>query len=414
MAGRGTDIKLGPGVVEAGGLAIIGTERHEARRIDRQLRGRAGRQGDPGSTQFYVSLEDNLMRIFGSDRISRYMDRLGLKEGEIIQHSLITKSIERAQKKVEENNFGIRKRLLEYDDVMNNQREVVYTRRRNALFGDKLEIDINNMLSDFSEDLVISNKESGDYEEFLMDLVRYVVMQTSITNTDFNTEKNEVLIERLFVELQELYKHKTESIATKAFPVIRNVYNDKGQVFKYIVVPFTTDNRTPIQIMVDLEKAYKTKGLEIPKSYERIICLNIIDDAWKEHLRELDDLKQSVQNAVYEQKDPILIYKLESFKLFEQMLGKINRIALPMILKGDILSQDAETIEEGRQPGRKTDLSNLETSRKGDFYEKSPQAQAISTSEDSKMPVRVDKEPGRNDPCPCGSGKKYKNCHGAV
>jgi preprotein translocase subunit SecA len=414
MAGRGTDIKLGPGVREAGGLAIIGTERHEARRIDRQLRGRAGRQGDPGTTQFYVSLEDNLMRIFGSDRISKYMDRLGLKEGEIIQHSLITKSIERAQKKVEENNFGIRKRLLEYDDVMNNQREVVYSRRRNALFGDKLEIDINNMISDFSEDLVISNKEDGDYEDFLMDLVRYVVMQTNITKNDFTNEKNEDLIERLYEEIQSLYKHKTESIANKAYPVIRNVYNDKGKVIKYMVVPFTTDNKNPIQIVVDLEKAYKTKGLEIPKAYERIICLNIIDDAWKEHLRELDDLKQSVQNAVYEQKDPILIYKLESFKLFEQMLGRINRIALPMILKGDILSQDTETVEEGRMPARKTDMSNLETSRKGDFYEKTPQAQAISTQEDSKVPVRVDKEPGRNDACPCGSGKKYKNCHGAI
>ena len=297
--------------------------------------------------------------------------------------------------------------------MMNNQREVVYTRRRNALFGDKLEIDINNMISDFSEDLVLSNKEDGDYEEFLMGLVRYVVMQTNITKNDFTNEKNEVLIARLFKEIQALYKHKTESIATKAYPIIRNVYNDKGKLIKYIVVPFTTDKKNAIEIVVDLEKAYKTKALDIPKSYERIICLNIIDDAWKEHLRELDDLKQSVQNAVYEQKDPILIYKLESFKLFEQMLGKINRIALPMILKGDILSQDADDVEEGKQPARKTDLSKLETSRKGDFYEKTAQTEAISTQEESKMPVRVDKEPGRNDACPCGSGKKYKNCHGA-
>ncbi|MCX6259156.1 MAG: SEC-C metal-binding domain-containing protein, partial [Bacteroidia bacterium] len=409
MAGRGTDIKLGPGVVEAGGLAIIGTERHEARRIDRQLRGRAGRQGDPGSTLFYVSLEDDLMRIFGSDRIAKIMDRFGLKDGDVIEHSLITKSIERAQKKVEENNFGIRKRLLEYDDVMNSQREVIYTRRKNALYGERLEIDLINMFMDFCEDVVATNREYGDYDSFRTDTLRYFAIGTSITKQEFINEKQEKLSEKLYAEIKETYKRKIDHIAAKAYPIVKHVYNERGKVLKYIVVPFT-DGKQIIEVVVDLEKAYKSKATEIIKSFEKITTLAFIDDAWKEHLRELDDLKQSVQNASYEQKDPILIYKLESFNLFEKMLGKISKEVIPLIFKGDILSQEPEKVEEGR-PVQKTDYSSMRESRPENF-EKNNNLQAGPTPEGKKIPVKVEKKIGRNDPCPCGSGKKYKNCHG--
>jgi preprotein translocase subunit SecA len=408
MAGRGTDIKLGTGVKEAGGLAIIGTERHESRRIDRQLRGRAGRQGDPGSSQFYVSLEDDLMRLFGSERIAKYMDRLGLEDGDVIQHSLISKSIERAQKKVEENNFGIRKRLLEYDDVMNSQREVVYTRRRNALYGDRLEVDINNMLSDICEDIVDSFKATGDFEGFNYEVVRLFAMQASISEDDFNDKKIGELSDMLYDNLKLAYNNKVDAIATKAFPVIKQVYENRGKVLKYIVVPFTDGNKV-LEIVVDLERAFKTKGKEILKEFEKMTTLSLIDDSWKEHLRELDDLKQSVQNASYEQKDPILIYKLESFKLFESMLGKISREVLPLIFKGDILTQDPDKVEEGHKRS-KTDMSKLQESRP-DNYESQTVA-AGSQGPAKREPVRVEKKVGRNDPCPCGSGKKYKNCHG--
>ncbi len=410
MAGRGTDIKLGPGVKEAGGLAIIGTERHESRRIDRQLRGRAGRQGDPGSSQFYVSLEDDLMRLFGSDRMARYMDRLGLKEGEVIQHPMITKSIERAQKKVEENNFGIRKRLLEYDDVMNSQREVIYTRRRNALYGDRLEIDINNMLMDFCEDLVNIHKETGDYHAFMNDIMRYFASKPNITEQEFIENRIQDLTQKLFEEIKAAYKQKVENIVQRAYPIIKQVYEQRGKVLKYIVVPFT-DGTNIIEVLVDLEKAYKSKGKEIVRAYEKMTALHYIDRAWMEHLRELDDLKQSVQNAAYEQKDPILIYKLESFKLFENMLGRINREVIPTIFKGNILTQDPEQVSEGKER-RRTDMSHLKTSRPSDFEgTKMPEA-AGNTQPQKREPVRVEKKIGRNEPCPCGSGKKYKHCHG--
>ncbi len=411
MAGRGTDIKLGEGVVDAGGLAIIGTERHESRRIDRQLRGRAGRQGDPGNSQFYVCLEDDLMRLFGSERISKYMDRLGLEDGEVIQHSMITKSIERAQKKVEENNFGIRKRLLEYDDVMNSQREVIYKRRRNALYGDRLEVDMNNMLADLCEDLVEVHKADGDFEKFNLDVMRFFAMQSSISEKDFFDLKIQDLVDKLYDNLKEKYNRKVESIAEKAFPIIKQVFKDRGKTLKYIVVPFSDGNRN-LEILVDLEKAYKTKGKEILRSFEKLTTLQMIDDAWKVHLRELDDLKQSVQNASYEQKDPILIYKLESFNLFEKMLSKISRDVLPLIFKGDIITQDPDAVEEG-QVTKKADLSNLKESRPGDF-EGTQMPEGSITQSQKKEPVRVENKVGRNDPCPCGSGKKYKHCHGKL
>ena len=408
MAGRGTDIKLGTGVVEAGGLAIVGTERHEARRIDRQLRGRAGRQGDPGSTLFYVSLEDDLMRIFGSERISKIMDRFGLKEGEVIEHPLITKSIERAQKKVEENNFGIRKRLLEYDDVMNSQREVIYTRRRNALYGDRLEIDLNNMFMDFCEDVLVTNREFGDFDSFRTDILRYFALNTSISKQEYMNEKTDKLVSSLYTEIKEAYKRKVDNITTKAFPVVKHVYQERGKVLKYIVVPFT-DGHKIVEVVVDLDKAYKTKGYEILKSFEKMTTLSFIDDAWKEHLRELDDLKQSVQNASYEQKDPILVYKLESYNLFEKMLGKISKEVIPLIFKGDILSQEPERVEEGR-PVQRTDYSKMKESRPENFEKN--QDLSTGSPESKKIPVTVEKKVGRNDLCPCGSGKKYKNCHG--
>jgi len=411
MAGRGTDIKLGPGVVEAGGLAIVGTERHEARRIDRQLMGRAGRQGDPGTSQFYVSLEDNLMRLFGSERIARIMDRFGYKEGEVIQHSIISKNIERAQKKVEENHFGIRKRLLEYDDVMNSQREVIYTRRKNALFGERLEVDLNNMLRDICDDLIENHRNEGDVDSLNFDVMRYFATSSLISDTDFKNKKHQELSETLFENLKTQYNRKLNQIADKAYPVIRKVYEERGKVLKYIVVPFT-DGRKIIEVLVDLEKAYKTKGKEILHAFERMTTLAHIDDRWKEHLREMDELKQSVQNATYEQKDPILIYKLESFGLFEKMLGRVSNEVLPMIFKGDILTQDPEKVEEGKAP-RKTDLSNLKESRPQDFEgTKMPDGTTTGGGPDKKVPVRVEKKVGRNDPCPCGSGKKYKNCHG--
>ncbi|HPD65716.1 MAG TPA: preprotein translocase subunit SecA [Bacteroidia bacterium] len=412
MAGRGTDIKLGPGVVEAGGLAIIGTERHEARRIDRQLMGRAGRQGDPGTSQFYVSLEDNLMRLFGSEKISRILDRFGYKEGEVIQHSIISKNIERAQRKVEENHFGIRKRLLEYDDVMNSQREVIYTRRRNALFGERLAVDLNNMLRDFCDDLIEIHRSTGDIHSLDYDVMRYFATSSGITEEDFLEKKGGELSEMLFSNIKSHYNRKLNSIAEKAWPVIRRVYEDRGKVLKYIVVPFT-DGRKVIEVLVDLEKAYKTRGKEIIHAFERMTSLAHIDDRWKEHLRELDDLKQSVQNATYEQKDPILIYKLESFNLFEKMLGRINAEVLPMIFKGDILTQDPEQVEEAKMP-KKSDFSKLRESRPDNFEgTKMPEGVSTGGEERKNVPVRVEKKVGRNDPCPCGSGKKYKNCHGA-
>ena len=411
MAGRGTDIKLGKGVKEAGGLAIIGTERHESRRVDRQLRGRAGRQGDPGSSQFFVSLEDNLMRLFGSDKISNIMDRLGLKEGDVIQHSMISKSIERAQRKVEENNFGIRKRLLEYDDVMNQQREVIYTKRRNALYGDRLAIDIANQFVDVTDEVVFNAQEARDYESFLMECISVLGVDASDHDEkDFFSQKAENLSEELYTKAWENYKLKSEVLYKSAYPIIKNVYETQSRKYENIALPISDGNKT-LRVLAPLEKSYKTKGKELILSIEKGISLGIIDNAWKEHLRELDDLRQSVQGATYEQKDPLLIYKFESFELFQQMLKRINKEVVSFLVKGNLPLESEDDVKEGHR--QKSDLSKIKTGRQGGETDAQRQAMQQSTSQaKSNAPVRVEKKVGRNDPCPCGSGKKYKHCHG--
>jgi len=412
MAGRGTDIKLGPGVKDAGGLAIVGTERHESRRVDRQLRGRAGRQGDPGSSQFFVSLEDDLMRLFGSDRIARLMDRMGIEEGEVIQHSMISKSIERAQKKVEENNFGIRKRLLEYDDVMNAQREVIYRKRRHALFGERLSLDLDNMQWDVSENLTAIHTANGDFENFKLDLIRYFSIESPVDEKEFLQIKPDELTAKVYQNAHQHYRVKSKLIADKAFPVINDVYTNQGNVYTNIVVPFT-DGMKHIQVVAHLKKAFETHGMEMVSSFERNVTLAFIDDAWKEHLREMDELKTSVQSAVYEQKDPLLIYKFESFELFKQMLERVNKEILSFLFKGYVAIQDSSNVKEARPPQR-TDMSRLRTSSSDNVSTTAGNGRPQQQQAPPKLqPVRVEQKIGRNDPCPCGSGKKYKNCHGA-
>ncbi|MFP3861013.1 MAG: preprotein translocase subunit SecA [Bacteroidales bacterium] len=403
MAGRGTDIKLSEETRKAGGLAIVGTERHESRRIDRQLRGRAGRQGDPGSSQFFVSLEDNLMRLFGSDRIANIMARMGLKEGEVIQHSMISRSIERAQKKVEENNFGIRKRLLEYDDVMNSQREVIYDKRRHALFGERLSVDIANSMRDVAESIVAEFQDSSDFEGFKFELIRSLSIESPISEEEFLKMSAEEVVEKIYEVVKDTYKRKEETIAQQAYPVIKDVYEKHSHQYKNIVVPITDGTRT-IQVVTNLERAYETEGEELVKSYQKSVILSTIDEAWKEHLREMDDLKQSVQTATYEQKDPLLIYKFEAFELFKSMLEKINKDITATLIKGHIPVQDADEIQEA-QRRRKLDMSKYETKRPETVTSGGEQPQKAE-------PVKVGKKVGRNEPCPCGSGKKYKNCHG--
>ena len=412
MAGRGTDIKLTPEVRKAGGLAIVGTERHDSRRVDRQLRGRAGRQGDPGSSQFYVSLEDDLMRLFGSDRISGIMDRLGLKEGEVIQHSMISKSIERAQRKVEENNFGIRKRLLEYDDVMNSQREVIYKKRKHALFGERLDVDMLNMMYDSVEELVNENYGADQFENFNIELMRLLSMESPVSEENFKKLNVGEITQQIYEKMIEGYNRKVDAIAKQAYPVIKNVYETKSQVYKNIVVPIT-DGKRLFQIICNLEKAYQNKGKELVKSYQKQIVLNTIDEAWKEQLREMDDLKQSVQHATYEQKDPLLIYKFESFNLFKVMLVSVNKSVVSTLMKGQIPIQSPEQIRQA-EARKRTDLSRYKTQKSDMPGVENPMKGAITqTQERSRpQPVRVEKKVGRNDLCPCGSGKKYKHCHG--
>jgi preprotein translocase subunit SecA len=412
MAGRGTDIKLTPEVKKAGGLAIIGTERHDSRRVDRQLRGRAGRQGDPGSSQFYVSLEDDLMRLFGSDRISGIMDRLGLKEGEVIQHSMISKSIERAQKKVEENNFGIRKRLLEYDDVMNSQREVIYKKRKHALFGERLEVDLLNMMYDSVEDLVNEYHGTDQFEDFNMELLRLLSIESPVPEEDFKKLTPVEISEQIYDKMIDGYKRKVDTISKQAYPVIKNVYETKSQVYKNIVVPIS-DGKRVFQIVCNLENAYLNKGKELAKSYQKQIVLNTIDNAWKEQLREMDDLKQSVQNATYEQKDPLLIYKFESFNLFKILINKVNKDVVGTLMKGHIPIQNPDLVRQAEERKR-TDMSKYKTQKSDMPGVQNPMEGALTqTTERSRpQPVRVEKKVGRNDPCPCGSGKKYKQCHG--
>ncbi len=406
MAGRGTDIKLGEGVREVGGLAIVGTERHESRRVDRQLRGRSGRQGDPGTSQFFVSLEDDLMRMFGSERIAKIMDHLGLKEGEVIQHSMISKSIERAQKKVEENNFGIRKHLLEYDDVMNTQREVIYKKRKHALHGERLSVDISNMMYDVCEQIVSDYQENRDFEGFQIKMLKTFGVKSPYDENDFFSKSVDEMVDNIFSMVYKSYKDKSELIAKKTYPVIQEVYENNTQ-FENIAIPIT-DGKKTLQVIANLKKAYEDKGKEVIKAIEKGITLAIIDNEWKEHLREMDDLKQSVQNATYEQKDPLLIYKLESFDLFKSMLQKINMEISSFLIKGDLPIQDASNVREAKAP-RKTDMSKLETGREDMLS----QAHSNTTHKQKPQPfIREHKKIGRNDPCPCGSGKKYKNCHG--
>ena len=404
MAGRGTDIKLGPGVKDAGGLAIIGTERHESRRVDRQLRGRAGRQGDPGSSQFFVSLEDDLMRMFGSERIAPIMDRLGLQEGEVIQNSMITKQIEKAQKKVEENHFGVRKHLLEYDDVMNSQREAIYEKRRHALFGERLQIDINNMMYDLGESLVERHLEDGDFESFKMDLFSNLGIESPFDEEKFKHGKSDDLAEMIFESAVDSYNKKTQLVGEKTLPLIKQIYETQPG-YKNILIPFT-DGKKGMNVVVNIEKAVQNGAREISLSLEKGITLGMIDDAWKEHLRELDDLKQSVQNATYEQKDPLVIFKLESFNLFKEMVMKINSEVISFLMKSDLPQQDPSKVREHR--AKPLDRSKLREQR-NDLL-----SQAHSNTQENQVtqPIRVEKKVGRNDPCPCGSGKKYKNCHG--
>ncbi|RYG03578.1 MAG: preprotein translocase subunit SecA, partial [Chitinophagaceae bacterium] len=413
MAGRGTDIKLGKGVKEVGGLAIVGTERHESRRVDRQLRGRAGRQGDPGSSQFFVSLEDNLMRLFGSERISNVMVRMGIEDGEVIQHSMITKSIERAQKKVEENNFGIRKRLLEYDDVMNSQRSVIYAKRKNALFGERLDVDMSNMVFDVAEDIVTEYKEDGNYEGFKLEVIKNFSADTTIDEAEFASRNIHTLTDKLFDEVTAFYERKSDAIINQAMPVLVQVYDERGEQIEQILVPFTDGIRS-VQVPVGLKKAIDNKGREITKSFEKTIVLALIDETWKEHLREMDELKQSVQNAVYEQKDPLIIYKMEAFNLFKNMLNAVNKEVVSFLFKGGIPVQtDPGDVREAQAP--KPTANKLKMS-KPEFAETS--STGMPEMEDTReqvpqQPVRKEVTIGRNEPCPCGSGKKFKNCHGA-
>jgi preprotein translocase subunit SecA len=409
MAGRGTDIKLTPAVKEAGGLAIIGTERHESRRVDRQLRGRAGRQGDPGSSQFFVSLEDELMRLFGSERIAGIMDRLGLKEGEMIQHSMITKSIERAQKKVEENNFGIRKRLLEYDDVMNSQREVIYKKRKHALLGERLSVDVANMMYDVTETLVDSYHKDGDFEGFDFDLIRSFSMDSPAPQQEFQKSSSGEIVERVYKKVLETYKRKEEAISKQAYPVLKDVYDRMSHVYENVVVPIS-DGVKVFQVVTNLKATADSGGKEVARAFEKTVVLATIDDSWKEHLREMDELKQSVQNATYEQKDPLLIYKFESFELFRIVLNKVNKDVVSTLMKGHIPSQDPDQVKEAERR-RQVDMSNYRTS-KSDFSQYSSTGGGDPDRKQKTEPVRVEKKVGRNDPCPCGSGKKFKQCHG--
>ena len=409
MAGRGTDIKLSPEVKERGGLAIIGTERHESRRVDRQLRGRAGRQGDPGSSQFFVSLEDKLMRLFGSDRIASMMDKMGIQEGEVIQAGMMTKAIERAQKKVEENHFGTRKRLLEYDDVMNSQREVIYTRRRHALYGERIDIDLNNIRCDYAIKFVESH-EGCSFEEFKFDLLREVALDTTILEEQFDAMKPKQIIDSIVADLTALYERKKRALADVVRPTMERIYTDAGDNLNRRVAFPITDGRLQYTIPVELQKCKDTECTEIFREFAKVALFTTIDDAWREHLREMDDLRQSVQNATYEQKDPLLIYKLESFQLFSKMLEDVNRDVLALINKAFIAVRQAnpDNIQNAREQKSKVDVNKLQASRMA------AAAQAGQGERGKTAPIKVDKTVGRNDPCPCGSGKKYKHCHGKM
>ncbi|MBQ4524661.1 MAG: preprotein translocase subunit SecA [Bacteroidaceae bacterium] len=406
MAGRGTDIKLSPEVKAAGGLAIIGTERHESRRVDRQLRGRAGRQGDPGSSVFFVSLEDDLMRLFSSDRIASVMDKLGFKEGEVIEHKMISNSIERAQKKVEENHFGSRKRLLEYDDVMNKQRTVVYSKRRHALMGERIGMDIVNMVWDRCANAV----ENHDYEGAKMEVLQTLAMELPLTEKEFNEGKKADMAEKVFAQAMENFKRRADQLAAIAYPVIKKIYEENGHMYENILIPIT-DGRRLYQIPVSLKTAYETECKEVVKEFQKAIMLHTIDEAWKENLRELDELKHSVQNASYEQKDPLLIFKFESVTLFDSMVSKINDQTVSVLMRAQIPVREPEQVQQAA-PERPAPRQQYQETKTNLSDPNQRQAAARDTREVKREPVRAQNTVGRNDPCPCGSGKKFKHCHG--
>ncbi|MCS2892122.1 preprotein translocase subunit SecA [Parabacteroides faecis] len=438
MAGRGTDIKLSPEVKAAGGLAIIGTERHESRRVDRQLRGRAGRQGDPGSSVFYVSLEDNLMRLFASDKIAGLMDKLGFKEGEVLEHNMLSKSVERAQKKVEENNFGIRKRLLEYDDVMNSQRNVIYTRRRHALMGERIGLDVLNTIYDTSIAIADQHSDGIDYEGFKLELFKTFAMESPFTEEEFKSMKGGQLGDKLFEQALQTFKRRMERMTQVAHPVIKQVYEHQGAMYENIMIPIT-DGKRMYNVSCNLKEAYETESKAITKAFQKSIVLHTIDEAWKEHLREMDELRHSVQNASYENKDPLLIYKLESYNLFKSMVDTMNRKTAAVLMRGQIPVREEPTEEERQAmaerqaaaqqaqqqaaaaerrrievrqagPEQRQDMSRYRTEKTDISGNNDPEERA--PQQPRQEPVRAEKRVGRNDLCPCGSGKKYKNCHG--
>ena len=411
MAGRGTDIKISDEVKRAGGLAIIGTERHDSRRVDRQLRGRAGRQGDPGSSQFYISLEDKLMRLFQSERIAKLMDRMGHEEGEVIQHSMVSKSIERAQKKVEENNFGIRKRLLEYDDVMNIQREAIYKKRKNALSGERLSVDLNNMFLSLTENVAASHKEGGNYDTFKMDSVGLIGFDPKITKEEFEASDTDDLVEMYQNEFVQYYDQKSDDIATVLLPIIKDVHENQPR-YKDILTPFTDGRKNPLPIAANIKKAVESDGKTIVTDIEKAVSLALIDDSWKEHLRSMDELKDSVQSASFEQKDPLVVYKMEAYNLFENLVNKVNEEVTSYLSKGTLIFSGGTTLAEAKQ--RQTDFSKTNTNSSERSEDAAARRAAAGVSRRKKPTTfkREEKKVGRNEPCPCGSGKKFKRCHG--
>ena len=411
MAGRGTDIKLSDEVKEAGGLAIIGTERHESRRVDRQLRGRAGRQGDPGSSVFFVSLEDKLMRLFASERIAKVMDRLGFKDGEMIEAKMVNNSIERAQKRVEENNFGIRKRLLEYDDVMNKQRTVIYEKRRHALMGERIGMDISNMIWD--RIVTIIDRAGNDYERCREQFLDIMAMEVPFTEEELLNKNRDELKEQSFQAAVANFRRRTDRLAEVAMPVIKQVYENQGEQYENILIPIS-DGRLVYNIRTNLKQAYESESKEVTRDFEKAILLHNIDDAWKENLRALDDLKKSVQNASYEQKDPLLVFKLESVKLFDDMVDRINNNSVSTLMRCQIPVAAPEEVREAEEDVHEN--QNYTTNRGSEDPMADPDQQAAAgqdtRAQHPQRPIVKDKMPGRNDPCPCGSGKKFKNCHG--
>ncbi len=415
MAGRGTDIKISDDVKKAGGLAIIATERHDSRRVDRQLRGRAGRQGDPGSSQFYVSLEDNLMRLFQSERIASVMDKMGHKEGDVIQAPMVTKSIERAQKKVEENNFGIRKRLLEYDDVMNIQREAIYKKRNNALSGERLAVDIFNMFESLVSNIIYTFKSSNDYSEFRNECLSQLSIDPNIDETQFTSSSPEALINILLSQVVESYNSKKEFLKETLYPIVERVYKANGDRYRRLAIPYFDGSMHPLPIATEIKPAMDSKGESIPVDIEKAVTLSLIDDKWKEHLRAMDELKDSVQSASFEQKDPLVIYKMEAYKLFENLVYTINKEVASYLTRGQLVFNGPEESEQELKAARevKTDFSNVQSNK--DQEARKAAAQNAGGQPERRVVetiVRQDDKVGRNDLCPCGSGKKYKNCHG--